>query len=167
MDENISKSTLCCPHCGGRRLQITTETDVHTSGKNYSGSKGCLGALMFGPLGLLCGSCGQGQKTTTTNTTYWLCPDCGHKFRRPEDIREQLDDLKKRRTPVYIAIILILCAFFIIPGIVLDVSFAKWFGIIIMVINILLIVMAKTVSIPKLQKELDEIEDGMKKFMQQ
>lgn len=78
---------LCCPQCGHEELQVVNESNVHTTGKNYSAGKGCLGYLLLGPLGLLCGSCGQGQKTQTTNTTYWVCPKCGKKFRNPEDIR--------------------------------------------------------------------------------
>ena len=124
---------------------------------------------MFGPLGLLCGSCGQGQKTTTTNTTYWLCPDCGHKFRRPEDIRKQLDDFKKRFVAISImgVLLVIMCIFLIAAGISLDIPACMWSGIIIGLFYIFIIVMTKCVTIPNLQKELDEIEDGMKKFMQQ
>ena len=85
-------TNLCCPHCGNKNIQVTTETNVSTTGKNYSGGKGCLGFLMFGPLGLLCGSCGGGQKTTSTSTTYWVCPNCGHKFESPTDLREKASE---------------------------------------------------------------------------
>ena len=87
--------TVNCPKCGGKRLQITTETDTHvkTSGGGYSSTKGCLGWLVLGPFGLLCGNCGSKQKTSvdTTNKTYWVCSDCGNKFRNLEDWKNELE----------------------------------------------------------------------------
>lgn len=66
-----------CPKCGNGNCQITTETT--SSGKDFSAGKGCCGALLFGPLGILCGACGKGK--TIRSTSYWFCPDCGHKFK--------------------------------------------------------------------------------------
>ena len=66
-----------CPKCGNIYLQSTTETTA--TGKDYSASKGCCGAILFGPIGLLCGACGSGRKIKST--TYWLCPNCGNKFK--------------------------------------------------------------------------------------
>lgn len=80
-----------CPECGSEDLQIVRDTDVKTTGKNYSGGQGCLGFLMFGPLGLLCGNCGQGQKTQVLQKTYWVCSKCGHKFRDPEEWRQEVN----------------------------------------------------------------------------
>ncbi len=87
---------FCCPQCGNKDLQVTTETHTQTTGSNYSGGKGCLGFLLFGPLGLLCGSCGQGQTTTTTNHTYWICPKCGKKFTHPDELRQKIDALQSQ-----------------------------------------------------------------------
>ena len=66
-----------CPNCGSERCQLVTETNTY--GKDYSAGKGCLGWLMFGPIGALCGACGKGKQTVTT--TYWICHDCGYKFK--------------------------------------------------------------------------------------
>ncbi|HWP79613.1 MAG TPA: hypothetical protein VN446_03135 [Candidatus Acidoferrum sp.] len=66
-----------CPRCSGNRCQPIVET--RTTGKDYSAGKGCCGWLVFGPAGLLCGLCGEGK--VTESKTYWMCPDCGHKFR--------------------------------------------------------------------------------------
>lgn len=82
---------FCCPKCGNTDLQSTVETKTETTGGGFSASKGCLGYLIFGPLGLLCGSCGSNTNTTTTNTTYWNCPKCGHRFRSPEDLRKTIN----------------------------------------------------------------------------
>lgn len=96
---------LCCPECGSRDLQILSETNFQTSvkTKGYSNSKGCLGYLLFGPLGFLCGNCGGGGKSTvnvnTTTSNAWICKDCGNKFRTKNDIlkaiEQQENELKK------------------------------------------------------------------------
>ena len=83
-----------CPECGNEEMKLLRDTDVTTSGKNYSGGQGCLGFLMFGPLGLLCGSCGQGQKTQVKEKTYWVCSKCGHKFRDPDEWRAEVKQLR-------------------------------------------------------------------------
>lgn len=68
---------MVCPNCGSTRLSPVTETQ--TSGKDFSAGKGCCGYLLLGPLGVLCGACGKGKQTKST--TYWLCNDCGKKFK--------------------------------------------------------------------------------------
>ena len=66
-----------CPHCNSENCTIVNA--VTTTGKDYSASKGCCGAILLGPLGLLCGACGEGRKIHNVN--YWVCGDCGYKFR--------------------------------------------------------------------------------------
>ena len=66
-----------CINCGGTNLFPVSESS--TKGKDFNASDALCGALLFGPLGLLCGATGKGKQTTTT--TYWLCKDCGRKFR--------------------------------------------------------------------------------------
>ncbi len=68
---------MMCPRCGNRNLQMINQSSVSTSGKDYSAGKGCLGWLLLGPLGLLCGLCGKGQQVNSTNTLLWICPRCG------------------------------------------------------------------------------------------
>ena len=84
-----------CPRCGCNDLQATVETStsVRTTGSSYSGTKGCLGWLLFGPIGLLCGSIGQKQRTyvDTKNTNYWVCSECGNKFRNLDDWKKEID----------------------------------------------------------------------------
>ena len=84
----------CCPECGSRDLQVINETSTHTTGSDFSAGKGCLGYLLFGPLGILCGSCGQSQKVTTTNTNYFICKKCGQKFRNPNDLKQEAESTK-------------------------------------------------------------------------
>ena len=86
-----------CPCCGGHNLQTVSEvtTVSSTTGGGYSGSKGCLGLLLFGPFGLLCGNCGNAQKTEVTNNTklFWVCGDCGHKFEHLENIQKEKSEI--------------------------------------------------------------------------
>lgn len=78
---NISPNQLNyamhCPRCGNKNLQMVTQQDTHSNGKNYSGGKGCLGLVLLGPLGLLCGMCGNGKQIYTTNSISWVCTNCG------------------------------------------------------------------------------------------
>ena len=66
-----------CPNCGGENCQIINE--VTTNGKDFSVAKGFFGAILLGPIGILCGACGKGR--VTTNTNYWVCNNCGHKWK--------------------------------------------------------------------------------------
>lgn len=67
-----------CPKCGNTiNLQAVTETT--TTGKDFSAGKGCCGYVFLGPIGILCGLCGEGKQTNSK--TFWLCPQCGKKFR--------------------------------------------------------------------------------------
>lgn len=83
-----------CPECENKELQLLSDTTTAVTGKNYSGGKGCLGYLMFGPLGLLCGSCGQGQKVQTKSKKYWVCSNCGYRFRDPDEWRAEANQLR-------------------------------------------------------------------------
>lgn len=152
---------ICCPQCGNEELQITTETNTQTTGKNYSGGQGCLGYLIFGPLGLLCGMCGQGQKTTTTNTTYWICPKCGKKFRNPDELREVAENAEKASkilavtAVISVILTIVSCAAeYIIPTILL-------FTIAVFSIVYGFIGWRNTKNF---KEELDEIESGMNRF---
>ena len=71
------KSGMKCPHCGGENCKIVNE--VSSNGKDYDASNGCCGYICFGPIGLLCGACGEGKQIETVN--YWICEDCGKKWR--------------------------------------------------------------------------------------
>ena len=59
-------ASIRCPHCGGHNLQAISDVE----GKGASFWKLCFCGLP--------GLCGAG-KTTTTH--YWVCKDCGYKFK--------------------------------------------------------------------------------------
>ena len=65
-----------CPSCGGANCTPIVESS--TSGRDFSAGKGCCGAMILGPIGILCGACGKGKQVTST--TYWICHNCGKKF---------------------------------------------------------------------------------------
>ena len=44
-----------CPKCGGEHCQVISETT--SKGKDFSAGKGCCGAALLGPIGILCGAC--------------------------------------------------------------------------------------------------------------
>lgn len=73
---NINSTGFRCPLCGGTNCTPLVENS--TTGKDFSVSKGCCGAVLLGPIGILCGACGKGKQTTST--MYWVCPNCGNKF---------------------------------------------------------------------------------------
>lgn len=70
-------SGIRCVRCGSANLFPVSETK--TKGKDFKVGDALCGALLLGPLGLICGAMGKGKQTTTT--TYWLCKDCGNKFK--------------------------------------------------------------------------------------
>ena len=53
--------------------------ETTTKGKDFSAGKGCVGTLLLGPIGMLCGMCGE--KRRTINTNYWVCNNCGKKWK--------------------------------------------------------------------------------------
>lgn len=68
---------LRCPKCGSEDVQFATSTS--TTG--ISASDACCGYMLLGPLGLLCGLCGAGESTTKE---FWVCHNCGAKFKADE-----------------------------------------------------------------------------------
>jgi len=72
---------LSCPKCQSNNTHATIAQNI--SGGGFSAGKGCLGFLFFGPLGLLCGSCGSSVKTE--HKTIVLCNDCGNTFQASQD----------------------------------------------------------------------------------
>lgn len=76
-DSSSDRYAGVCPKCGCANCQVINETQ--TTGKDFSGSKACCGAILLGPIGIICGACGGGKKMK--NTAYWVCPKCGNKFK--------------------------------------------------------------------------------------
>ena len=163
---------LCCPHCGNRELQITTENSTQTSGKNYSAGQGCLGFLLFGPLGLLCGLCGQGKTTTTTATNYWICSSCGHRFKNPEDLRSSINSLHKGALAACSIIGLFFALFLFFLFITVEAPFEAiiFFPLIVFAFFFVVGLLLNKINEgqrEKLETELEDIENGMERFQNQ
>jgi hypothetical protein len=62
-----------CPRCGSTQIHVVTESQT----QGVSVGKGCCGAALMGPLGLLCGWLGSGK---SKSTAVRLCANCGAKF---------------------------------------------------------------------------------------
>jgi len=77
IEKNELNSGIRCPKCGSNNVQMINET--YTTGKDFSGSNACCGWILLGPIGLLCGSCGDGKQAHNVN--YWVCKKCGKKWR--------------------------------------------------------------------------------------
>ena len=62
----IKEDRIRCPKCGSKQ--------VHVDKKGYSAKKGCCGALLVGPFGLLCGALGANKLRKT-------CLKCNHSWK--------------------------------------------------------------------------------------
>ena len=136
---DIRMNSFHCPSCGGRNLQAITETTstATTTGGGYSGGKGCLGFLLFGPFGLLCGNCGNSSYTTVTNKTktYWTCPNCGRKFRDPDELKKEAEDKHKELRAMMILGIVTSVGFFILW--LMRFIFPSWFNTYMTVLGVM------------------------------
>lgn len=80
----LPKEELQCPKCGADGC--IPQYKQHVSGGGYGCLSGCLGWLLLGPLGLLCGGCGSSVQSK--NELVWICPKCGNEFRKPPSKEE-------------------------------------------------------------------------------
>ncbi len=76
-------SKLHCPKCKSEKIQALTETNVQGG---YRAGRGCLGWLLLGPLGILCGALGKKARVSSTNNTVFVCMECGFKFPDIDDL---------------------------------------------------------------------------------
>lgn len=160
--QNGETKRLKCPSCNSTNLQYVTETEtkVETSG-GYSGSKGFLGYLFLGPLGLLCGNCGKSQKTTVTDEHkhFWVCSDCGCKFPALEDL--ELEIQKKKNALKGVGSIFVCCLILVIMGILIDYSLLKIMGIGCAIFTVILVPLLKR-EIKTKESEYAELEQKVK-----
>ncbi|MDO4343812.1 MAG: zinc ribbon domain-containing protein [Eubacteriales bacterium] len=77
-----------CPRCGGHNCQFVSSTKVHSS--LFGWSEACCGYICLGPAGILCGFCGS--DVTTKTKEYWICNDCGAKF-KASDVAQDMKNV--------------------------------------------------------------------------
>ncbi len=81
---NTSNGKLHCPNCKSHNISITTETSVNSAmTTHYS----------------------QHSSTLVSNShrNYWICTDCGTKFRNLQNLEEEIQ--KSRKTPIVMLIL--------------------------------------------------------------
>lgn len=76
---------MICTKCGSNNVTSHAVTEQTTEGKTkgFGWIKACLGTLIAGPFGFLCGLCGMGKgksKTTSETKVINVCQDCGNQF---------------------------------------------------------------------------------------
>ena len=163
--------SLRCPECGSKNYQLVSNTQTQTTGGGFSAGKGCLGYICFGPLGILCGACGSGQKTTTTVTTECMCNDCGSRFKNPQDLKMTLDKYNEDITLRLIAV----SVFFIISTLLI--SFALDGGPETTLFTLFIVLISLGIAFPlslylrksyktKLENELNDLLARMNRFEQ-
>lgn len=102
-DTIFQNRRIKCPRCGCKELQTVNITEtVRVEGSRYSATNGCLGYLLFGPLGLLCGTCGcsVGKTGSDSSKLFWVCSHCGNKFRNLDDLRAEISACETKLTVV-------------------------------------------------------------------
>ena len=148
---------LCCPKCKSNHLQaiVETSTSSKTTGNGYSPAKGCLGSLIFGSWGWFLGALGQ-QRTVieTKNRNYWICSDCGNKFRNTEDWNEEIKKKDQAvKVNLVLAIIFAVIALLFFSTNEMPVIISIVF-LIVSLVNVVLFFFGKK----RIQKEFQELE---------
>jgi hypothetical protein len=69
---------MICPNCQSENVQAVSQ--VESISKGYGCCKGSIGTIIFGPIGLLCGLCGMGERKIESELLF-VCNNCGNKFK--------------------------------------------------------------------------------------
>lgn len=165
-NNTVANNELLCPKCGSKNLHIMTETNttVKTHSSGYSSGSGCLGLLLLGPFGLLCGLCGSesSSEVNIASKSIWNCQSCGHKFRSPEEIKKDIDNIES--TYVCETWFLIIGLLLILLGLITNfvntlICLAFLLGIYMVVVYV-----NNKPKLNALKAEYDEVVNGMNKF---
>lgn len=113
----LPKEELQCPKCGADGC--IPQYKQHVSGGGYGCLSGCLGWLLLGPLGLLCGACGNSVQST--NELVWICPKCGNEFKKPPT--------KEERYKRFVFCIWLLCSYLLLVDFVIIAFIPRVFSV--------------------------------------
>lgn len=147
---------ICCPHCGEKSLQVTTDRDWNA-------------AAVGGGVGTAVGGLGSGMINAASNLrqqTFFVYPKCGNRFKNPRELEADVKLFGRRSKIITVAssIVLALCVFLIVLGVSLGLMFLIVLGLLMSVIIALRMVYAGSrASKPK--KELSEIQQEMRRFL--
>lgn len=99
------KGRLHCPNCRSTALTSVTETASSTSMATHSAVTKNVAISSGG--------------TVYNNNHFWMCRECGHKFRNVEDLRRELAETKKKEKPLmFLSVLLLIAAAFSVACIV-------------------------------------------------
>lgn len=123
-----------CPRCKSERIITMTKTSTTTTTSGYKGGVGCLGWLMLGPLGLLCGLCGMGSKTKVKHINYLVCQECGNEFLF---LNDKLRELKVGAIQSFvIGVLLIILCFSILKDSILSILISLIIGVLFIIVGV-------------------------------
>lgn len=148
----VPQRNLCCPNCGSTQLIVTTDRDWGAAALG-----GIAGAAVGGVV-----SGAIGAASNLQQQTFFVCTDCGHRFRNPQELENEAKIYGKRSILVSIVsgIMILLCLILIIA---VDLVFLDiFFGSIAAIFVLCIIFMNIKARKPK--KELEEIQKGMSRF---
>lgn len=80
---------LHCPQCGSHNISITTESSVNSAVSTHHGGV-------------------SSTHVSNTHRNYWMCSDCGAKFRNIQNLEEEI--AKSKKTPIAFFILAIIAA---------------------------------------------------------
>lgn len=91
---------LHCPECGGNRLSPVVESTNNGGVAVSSPMTRRVGVTTY--------------TSTTTHRNYWMCQDCGHKFRNLQNLKEEIAAESKRMKSCFICGIIfgVICLLF-------------------------------------------------------
>ena len=148
----VPQGKLCCPNCGSTQLTVTTDRDWGAAA--LGGIAGAaVGGVVSGAIGVA---------SNLQQQTFFVCTDCGHRFRSPQELENEAKIYGKRSILVSIVsgVMILLCLILIIA---VDLVFIDiFFGAIAAILIVCIIFMNKKAQKPK--KELEEIQRGMSRF---
>lgn len=138
---------LCCPRCGNKDLQVTTELGGIVSGGVYNSGK-------FGGI------------SVASNDTYWICRNCGKKFKNPDGIREDVKAFKRFANVFDVFGIVGGFVMFVLLLILGEIIWAFVADVITLGIFLLIGIPFK-IWASRSEKSLYELEEGMGRFQNQ
>lgn len=97
-------SQICCPKCGGRILNVISESKSENL-ENFD---------VGGNSGIFPSSAVPAEKPCVIGRISWLCLQCGNKFPNPADLKAELEITKYRARKT-----LRFCIFFAVPCLIL------------------------------------------------
>ena len=105
---NPSNGKLHCPNCKSHNISITTESSVNSAMTTHRGNR-------------------SSSIVSNSHRNFWVCGDCGIKFRNLQSLEEELQ--KSRKTPIVTLILSILLFIVSVSFIVMGMD--NMFGLIV------------------------------------